>query len=88
MIMFNVKDYGYISLGICNHESTECLFGLISREYVSRLFKDKYIIYKIWRFVDDVHSKDESHIQRDSSEFIGRIPLPSEEEFYSYYMKD
>lgn len=88
MIMFSVKDYGYISLGICNHESTKCLFGPISKEYVSKLFKDKCITYKIWRFVDDIHSKNESYIQQDSSEFIRRIPLPSEEEFYSYYMRD
>ncbi len=47
MIMFSVTNYGRIALGICNHETTECVFSPITRKYVSRLFKKKCIIYNI-----------------------------------------
>lgn len=88
-ISFSVKDYGYISLGINNHEIMEgILFGPITKEEVKRIFKDKRVGYKIWRFVDDcLFEKDD--IQKDNNVvFYGDIPLPSQTEFYNYYMKD
>ena len=88
MIGFRVKNYGYVSLGIDNHYSHKSLFGPINKQMVSELFKEKLIGYRIWRYADDLHCDDKSYIQDDSEHFSKRIPLPSQNEFYNYYMQD
>ena len=90
-IGFRVKNYGYISIGICNHEvSGSYLAGPISKELVKELFKEKRIGYRIWRFADDYLFTSEipNIIQNDEQRFKERIPIPSCKEFYNYYMED
>ena len=89
-IQYSVKNYGYISIGICNHQTTGgIVYGPISKEFVDQLLRDKRIGYRIWRFVDDcLFDRESENIQNDEEMFKGRIPIPSSHEFYTYYMKD
>ena len=88
IIEFRIKGYGYISLGLYNHHCIKPLWGPISKERVKELFDENLIGYKIWRFIDDVKYNVEGYIREDNSFFKDVIPLPSQEEYYDYYMKD
>ena len=88
IIEFRVKGYGYISLGLENHYCNKPLWGPISKERVKELFDKNLIGYRIWRFVNDVFYNVERYVQQDNSFFKDIIPLPSQKEFYNYYMKN
>ena len=87
---FRVKDYGYVSLGICNHNiNSGIVYGPITKEFANTLIKDGRIGYRIWRFATDcLFDRESDNIQSDEEIFKGRIPISSAHEFYTYYMKD
>lgn len=87
-IEFSAKNYGKISLGINNHETSPIVWGPISKEMTHNFFESDRIKYRIWRFVDDCLFKTDDIQEDRNTVFFGQIPQPTEEEFYDYYMKD
>lgn len=89
-IGFSVKDYGFISIGICNHSVIDgIIIGPISKDYAKDAIKNNRIGCRVWRFFDDKYFKDDSYIQAgENLQFTEKIPKPSAEEYYEYYMRD
>lgn len=87
-IEFRAKDYGYISIGINNHDVHPVIWGPITKDFTHELFESGRVRYRIWRFADDCLFKKEDVQEDRNVVFFGQIPNPTEEEFYDYYMRD
>lgn len=85
-VQFRVKDYGFISFGIDNHDSGIHLFGdRITKQDITDAIKRKAIWFKVWRFSDDEIAKREAQAKIYLEQNFNQ---PTVEEFHKIYYKD
>lgn len=94
-IEFRAKGYGMVSIGITNCEDTTNGCGLMGGDVTRQDMRDALesgnVKFRVWRFVDDHHSKREHFAQELSCKEIfeaANYTQPTVAEWYKFYYSD